>query len=380
MSAITAPLRRLRPGDPVPWFVGPTHGNPTFNFDTCAGRYVVLSFFGSARSPAGVAVTTLVDTYKSLFDDSEIAFFGVTNNAEDHATLLVERVPGIRWFLDADDRIARMMRAVDGPSESALVPQTLVLDPSLRVLGWIPVADPVAHARTLTRVLQQLPPISTDAWSPGVAPALIVPRIFERELCRRLIDYYETEGGTPSGHMSARDGRSVGVLDRARKRRKDCVITDQSLKQTMQRRIHDRLVPMIRRAFQFEASRIERYIVACYDGADRGFFFPHRDNTTPATQHRRFAVTINLNADEYEGGDLRFPEFGRATYRAPTGGAVVFSCSMLHEALPVTRGLRYATLPFLYDDKAAVVRDATRHLIDSVAQPEIDAAAAITAT
>jgi hypothetical protein len=48
-------------------------------------------------------------------------------------------------------------------------------------------------------------------------------------------------------------------------------------------------------------------------------------------------VTINLNAEEYDGGDLRLPEFGRQAYRAPTGGAVVFSCSLLHEALPVTR-------------------------------------------
>ena len=58
-------------------------------------------------------------------------------------------------------------------------------------------------------------------------------------------------------------------------------------------------------------------------------------------------MTINLNADDYEGGDLRFPEFGPRTYRAPTGGAVVFSCSLLHEATPVTRGraLRLPAVP-----------------------------------
>ena len=85
----------------------------------------------------------------------------------------------------------------------------------------------------------------------------------------------------------------------------------------------------------------------------QGHFRPHRDNTTKGTAHRRFAVTINLNADEYEGGDLCFPEFGPRTYRAATGGAVVFSCSLLHEARPVTLGKRYAFLPFLYDDEAA---------------------------
>jgi len=67
--------------------------------------------------------------------------------------------------------------------------------------------------------------------------------------------------------------------------------------------------------------------------------------------------TINLNAEEYEGGDLRFPEFGQATYRAPTGGAVVFSCSLLHEATPVTKGTRYGFLPFLYNDEAAQIRE-----------------------
>jgi hypothetical protein len=110
-------------------------------------------------------------------------------------------------------------------------------------------------------------------------------------------------------------------------------------------------VPEIAKAFQFRVTRIERYIVACYDAADGGHFRAHRDNTTKGTAHRRFAVSINLN-DGYDGGELWFPEFGPRRYRPPAGGAVVFSCSLLHEATRVTRGVRYATLPFLYDDAA----------------------------
>ncbi|MCQ6468240.1 2OG-Fe(II) oxygenase, partial [Vibrio parahaemolyticus] len=91
------------------------------------------------------------------------------------------------------------------------------------------------------------------------------------------------------------------------------------------------LVPMIARTYHFQATRLERYLVACYDTTEGGFFRPHRDNTTAGTAHRRFAVSINLNAEDFEGGDLRFPEFGRRTYRPPTGGAVVFNCSLLHE-------------------------------------------------
>ena len=120
----------------------------------------------------------------------------------------------------------------------------------------------------------------------------------------------------------------------------------------------------MRKAFQFDPTRIERYIVACYDGTDGGFFRAHRDNTTLATAHRRFAVTINLNAGDYEGGDLNFPEFGSRAYRALTGGAIVFSCSLLHEATPVTQGTRYAFLPFLYDDAAAKLREANNPHLD----------------
>ena len=65
---------------------------------------------------------------------------------------------------------------------------------------------------------------------------------------------------------------------------------------------------------------------------------------------------MNRDAEEYEGGNLRFPEFDDRSYRAPTGGAVVFSCSLMHEALPVTKGRRFCVLPFLYDETAAKQR------------------------
>ena len=164
------------------------------------------------------------------------------------------------------------------------------------------------------------------------------------------------------------DGKTVaGRPIPHHKMRRDREITDESLCAPHPARPDpSRLVPMVKRGFQFEATRMERYIVGAYP-AGAGHFRPHRDNTTKGTAHRRFAVTINLNAGDYDGGDLRFPEYGPRTYRAPTGGAVVFSCSLLHEATPVTRGTRYAFLPFLYDDAAARLREENNpHLGDGV--------------
>ncbi|MBL8709410.1 MAG: 2OG-Fe(II) oxygenase, partial [Rhodospirillaceae bacterium] len=71
------------------------------------------------------------------------------------------------------------------------------------------------------------------------------------------------------------------------------------------------------------------------------------DNLSPSTADRRFALTINLNTPEYEGGELVFPEYGPERYSPPAGGAILFSCSLLHEALPVTKGARFTLLSFL---------------------------------
>ena len=150
-----------------------------------------------------------------------------------------------------------------------------------------------------------------------------------------------------------------------KKRRRDWTLDDESLIKACHRRIERRVKPEIARAFQFNANRIERNVVACYVAKDGGHFNRHRDNTTKATSHRRFAVSLNLNTDEYDGGDLVFPEFGLTRFRPPTGGACVFSCSLMHEATAVSRGKRYVFVPFLYDDAAAAIRqDNQKYLID----------------
>ncbi|WP_083541286.1 2OG-Fe(II) oxygenase [Gluconobacter roseus] len=92
---------------------------------------------------------------------------------------------------------------------------------------------------------------------------------------------------------------------------------------------------------------MDRMLVSSYDATDSGFFDAHRDNTVPSSAHRQFAVSLNLN-EGYEGGELVFPEFGQQTFKAPAGGAVVFSCTLLHAVQPVTAGRRYACLPFVY--------------------------------
>ncbi|MBC7986881.1 MAG: 2OG-Fe(II) oxygenase [Sphingomonadaceae bacterium] len=340
-----------RPGDPVPKFRLPAlSGNPQFSFDTVAGRYILMLFFGSAAQPATAEALALVEREAAVFDDVKACFFGVTADPTDEAEgRIAQVIPGRRFFLDYQGGVSKGYGAVD--EEGRYRPYWLLLDIDMRVLG----AAELDRGAALIDLLRRLPP-------PGeidrFAPVIVIPNVFERDVCRNLVELYDANGGEDSGFMREVDGKTVGLIDHSHKKRSDWVIDDDALRADLRRRIERRLVPEIRKAFQFPVSRMERYIVARYDGDTGGYFRPHRDNTTSGTAHRRFACTINLNAEEYDGGDLRFPEYGKRTYRAPTGGAVVFSCSLLHEACPVTRGARYAFLPFLYDEAAAEVREA----------------------
>ena len=321
-----------------------------------------MLFFGTtAQAPCRDALR-LVAEHRSLFDDRAACFFGISCDPADvDGGAIAQLLPGIRFFLDFDRKVSSLYGAAGPGGEYR--PHWLVLDPALRVIGRFGL-DQGADAIALVRAGAGVEAGGADNW----APVLRVPHVIEPELCRRLIDLYEAHGGEESGFMRDVNGKTVLIVDAGHKQRRDHIVEDEALRREIVLRMRRRLNPALERAFQFSATRIERHLVACYE-AGHGHFRPHRDNTTRGTAHRRFAVTINLNADEYEGGDLRFPEFGPRTYRAPTGGAIVFSCSLLHEATPVTRGRRFAFLPFLYDEEGARTREANNpHLGQGVGE------------
>jgi len=335
----------LLPSDPAPSFFAATRGNPRFAFDLAAGRYLLVAVVADGDDAFVETVQGLLAAQAQRFDGANLAFFGLMREPDRWAGS-EDRLPGVRWMLDQSGAAFTALDATEGSS-------WLLIDPNFRVLAALPAAE----TELMARILPGLPPPTAHAGVDLFAPVLVVPRLFELDLCQTLVSAYEAEGGESSGFMREIDGRTVEVRDPNHKIRRDVMLPPGQLRDAVRARIQRRLTPQIAKAFQFHVTRMERDLIACYDAADNGFFRAHRDNTTAGTAHRRFAVTINLNAEDHEGGELRFPEFGPRTYRAPTGGAIVFSCSLLHEALPVTKGKRYAFLPFLYDEEAAQLRE-----------------------
>jgi predicted 2-oxoglutarate/Fe(II)-dependent dioxygenase YbiX/peroxiredoxin len=350
------PLEALAIGDPAPNFIAASRANPKFNFNTVAGRYVLLAFM--PRDPAArAAALAALEPHQQRFDGGNIAAFFVGVDPDLPATA-EDRVPAQRWFFDTDGTVSRLYGALDADGTER--PHWLLLDPMLRVLDRAPIIESDAFLARLAA----LPPAALHAGFELVAPVAIVPRVFDLDLCRRLIECYEAKGGEVSGVMREIGGRTVGVIGPMKSRRDVTLEEHPELRKEIVGKLSRALVPEVRRVFNFEATRLERYLVACYDAREGGYFRAHRDNETKGTAHRRFAVSINLNAEDFEGGDLRFPEFGPRTYRPPTGGAVVFCCSMQHEATAVTKGRRFAFLPFLYDDEGARIRAENRAFLD----------------
>jgi len=357
-------------GAPVPWFSAHTHGNPKFAFSSLGGRFVLLLFLPSERAAARAVADHLLANEK-LFAPGRCVAFAVLRDPELFAEL-PERA-AVRWVLDGSGDISRPYGALAEDGVEAAF--WLLIDPTLRALAHGELTDLPAELGRLSAIIAGLPPPERHAGIEIHAPVLIVPRVFEPAFCRELIAYYEVRGGKPSGVMRLVNGLTTGVMDDSFKRRRDAVIEDEGLMAGIRARLRERLIPEIQRAFAFKVTRVERYIVAAYDASEGGHFRAHRDNDSPGTAHRRFACSINLNAEDFEGGDLRFPEYGTRTYRPPTGGAVVFSCSLLHEVSPITRGRRYATLPFLYDEEGARVRGQNAHLVDENLRAAAKAAA-----
>jgi predicted 2-oxoglutarate/Fe(II)-dependent dioxygenase YbiX len=336
-------------------------GRHRLAFDPYPGRVIVLAFLGSAANPAAEVALSALAAKRRLIDEGNAALFAVAAESGAGPEIALEnRFPSIVFLWEG----AEMARAFG--ADRSLV----ILDPMLRVMDVSPLDQADRLLDDLSRSLRP-----TAAFAPtSPAPILTLGRVFEPELCAHLVDCFEHAGGKDSGFMQDVGGRSVENFDNSWKRRRDFHLTDAALIRNLRARIGRRICPEIRKAFQMRPTRIERDLVARYDAETGGHFGPHRDDTGIAIAHRRFAISINLNAD-FEGGEISFPEYSPQSFKAAPGTAVVFSASILHEVSRVTRGRRYVFLTFLFDEEAERVRQANlRAVQEAQRQPQLTGA------
>lgn len=186
------------------------------------------------------------------------------------------------------------------------------------------------------------------------APILQMPRVLSPDDCLYLINKFTIEGNVfvepGHGSQSLDHDYKMKIPEYGRNDRIDHWVMNPATVRFIDDRLKRRLLPEVRKAFAYRITKHENYRITKYEGARGGELHGHRDDSEPRVAHRRFALSINLNSEEFEGGGIRFPEYGGQVYRPASGTALLFSCSILHEALHVTKGRRFVLLGFMFGE------------------------------
>ena len=340
-------------GDKISAIIGSTAGGRFYSLDSQAGRPAVLVALGSLDRQGATGVLDRIRAAQPLLQDAGI-----------DAVPLVPAAAALEWASVAGPEIAEQIVYVAEAGGLEMLamdanPAAIVIDRSGRIVDILPFderTDLIDRCRSMAAALSSEPPRQFRS----SAPVLIIPNVASRESCQALIAHFEGSPHAAGVMASFRDGAPVAKLDESKKRRRDIELgVDTPLHGHVMDILARRCVPEIKHAFQKDMSLIDRILIARYDDSG-GYFKRHRDNSTPHTRFREFAISINLNTEEYDGGELLFPEYDDHGYSPPSGSAIVFSASLLHEAAPILRGRRYVLLSFFCGDagQAGMTQDA----------------------
>jgi hypothetical protein len=336
----------VQAGDALPFCYGMASDKRFYSSEAQAGRPAVMILIGpEAGQSAGPAVAAFANhADKFTAHEADLIILG---NDDVVRMLMRQPYPNHSVRL-VDCGNAFLMRCDVQPAETVV----LVIDRNGRIM-----LRRVLRANTdvlgqCLNCLAQLPSEAPhDIHLP--APVLILPNLFDRNLCQNLITLFESRPSM-EGEIASVDhtGMPQSRVDHTKKRRRDVPISPtDDIYPMLRDSLLRRCAPQIARAFHATISHIDRLLIARYDETG-GWFRRHRDNMGEHVAFREFAISVNLNTEEYQGGHLLFPEYNDHRYSPPTGGGLIFSASLLHEATAVTRGTRYVLLTFFYGDAA----------------------------
>ena len=351
-TAILPPLSErpaLAPGDRLGNFVLPcSDGYLWIFYEKTRGYRNLLFVFPEETAESTAILKNLAAGYEAL-QEARVDVFAIGRQPVTAAGRQAQDL-SLPFLLYADPQ-GKVTAEITG--KSGFAPGEafcLLLDENQRLLKSLPLnaGGEAEVAETALRFYQARDPEALAPEPQRTAPVLIVPKVLDREDCEALIARWRQHN--EEGFVTTRiDGKDTKRIDPGIKKRRDHQVLDPELDGRLTSLVGRRIAPELAKAFYFQRFRFDRFVITCYDAERGDYFRPHRDNNTPDTQARMFALTLNLNTEDYEGGGLRFPEYGPEAYRPRNGDAILFSCSLIHEALPVTKGRRFTLLSFLRD-------------------------------
>jgi predicted 2-oxoglutarate/Fe(II)-dependent dioxygenase YbiX len=339
----------LQPGDRIPDFSRPdTTGKQRFFYDVHHGQPMALFVCGRAGDAAvQQALAALASPDQRWGHVMRVAL--VQGAPAELAAL--DKSSGGNLLVVADD--GALIQHLAGTLPAVMTAFTL--DDNLRILERIELSgDAAEFEHRVARTYAERPVLQPRLFQ-RQAPVLFIPRVLDDALCDGLISHFEETGGTPSGTAYVDGDKAYWKPNPDVKMRRDVYLEGGPWLDKVKDALVRRVLPEIQRCFNFQVTQHEVFKLIRYD-AGAGYFHAHRDNESHDTAHRRFAMTLNLNTGAYQGGELRFPEFGPDIYVPERGAAAIFSCSLLHEVTPVTLGSRYGLLGFFFSDREQMAR------------------------
>lgn len=351
------PARPVDEGDSAPFIrTLDQDGKPVgSNTDFVAGKPVLLLFCPSLDNEAQTAGLAEFGRLAADIDAAPATLFVIARAEPAACATLRERLALPFVFMpDPSGNIFKAFGVDSVPSSPFL--SLFLLDGGHRVVrafDRMPASELAAKTRDELALLNAAKP---NARIGSHAPVLVLPRMLSPTDCELLaqiwarpLPEYTTDGFNNAGFTKEKGDFKV-VHDGTYGRAVEYIVQEVGLQRYIDGRLRRRVMPEIKKAFQMGALKREGYRIAGYESREGGYLNPHRDNSTPTNAHRKFTMTINLNAGQYEGGELRFREYGDHLYAVERGTAVIWSASLLHEVMPVTSGRRMVLGVHMYGD------------------------------
>jgi peroxiredoxin len=359
--------RQYSRDDFFPNFDLPVHGGGRVRLDYYGGQCLAICLLPPASESSFGELLRHVRAYRSAIAEARLDMLFVTlATGELNEQMRARYHTTQRMASDPEGSLRRLLALTD-ELPTKLV--TYLLDPALRVLE---VYHPEEIQKHVLDLIKRAAPYQF-AQPPIViarqAPIATVSHVLPPDLCRELISLYR-RNPTHEGMVGLGDRSRVNLQQ---KRRREYTISrtrDRAMLDRLDVVLQRTLLPELQKLYRTNLTHRERYKIACYSGSEQGHYNTHRDSSDPRQVYRRLSVSINLN-DAFDGGYLNFPEYGSFLYRAAPGSAVVFPSRLLHSVTPVTRGLRYVVISFLFDDTDAEIKRKLRegHLDNDTPNP-----------
>jgi predicted 2-oxoglutarate/Fe(II)-dependent dioxygenase YbiX len=338
----------LRPGDRVPDFALPgLDGKLRKLVWSFTGEPVALLAIDDLRTLDGEQFAGLVSRCAEARAVPVVVCGNAVVAAAAAWSKVEARANGALLLCDRERQFVPALLAQGGMSlgqSNGLRQRVIVLDSNQRVATTFDTRALLAAAESIGAVADSVRSNggADQVVRTAMAPVLVLPRVFEPDFCTQVIRLWHKGDHKDSG-VSSRYG-NVGVLEL--KRTEDYMVQEPMMQKAISDRLAWRIGPELIKVFAFDREfSFDAHVVLSYSAEGKHFFGAHRDNGAPTTVDRAFAVSLNLN-DDFEGGELVFPEYAGVKVSPPAGAAAVFSCSVLHQALPVTRGRRFVLTTF----------------------------------